>query len=301
MLPHELIAKHIAPKIKLLVIKRLYERGLGQDKIAKLLGLTQPMVSKYLRYREDEVYFLLEESSIREEIEQIVEILSHYLENGDVIGYITTFSHFMNTLLARGSLCDFHRKIDSRSELKTCSICLYLFTPFTDPVIEEVKEALNLLSLEPNAVKLIPNVGSNIVAAKKDARNIMDIVGLSGAIVREGKRLVIVGEPIYGGSRHTASVLLSVMKKWKNKRACIVISYAEDCIEKLRDNGLNVVYSGPHRDSRGLVRELENTIDRSYLPIDVIADRGGIGLEPVVYIFAENALEAVRRSLLCVR
>ncbi len=301
MLPHELIAKHIAPKIKLLVIKRLYEKGLGQDKIAKLLGLTQPMISKYLRYREDEVYFFLEESNIREEIEQIVEILSHYLEDGNILGYITTFSHFMNTLLARGSLCEFHRKIDPRDELKNCSICLYLFTPFTDPVIEEVKKALNLLSLEPNAAKLIPNVGSNIVAAKKNAKSIMDIVGLSGAIVKEGKRLVIVGEPIYGGSKHTASVLLSVMKKWRNKRACIVISYIEECIEKLRDSGLNVVYSGPHRNLKSLIKELENTIDRSYLPIDVIADRGGIGLEPVVYIFAENALEAVRRSLICLR
>jgi len=74
--PCELAVRDILPAIRALIVIELYNRGLKQKEIAKLLGLTQPAVSYYLNRRRAKRIKLLEASKeVMREVKEIVEYL----------------------------------------------------------------------------------------------------------------------------------------------------------------------------------------------------------------------------------
>ena len=298
-MPQELVARYLIPGIRALVAHALREQGLGQERIARLLGVSQPLVSRYLRRVPDSILHELSEIGIDvDDVQSIVSILAARLLLQNYTGYMDLFTSYINTLLARGTLCNLHRKLDPR--LPTgCKLCMKLFRPGSDPYIEEVEEAAKLFISKRGVEKLVPYVGSNIVAAKPQAQTIAEVVGLTGAIVRVGDRATIVGFPAYGGSKHTASILLLVYSKWPNRRAATVIAFSDRCLEKLRKAGLRVVEVGPHESPEKLISDIASVLEKQTEPIDAIADRGGVNLEPVIYVFGQSAIDSVRRALLC--
>ena len=296
VLPHELVARYLAPRLRVLVALRLREQGLGQERIARLLGVSQPMVSRYLRSSLDSVLSALEELGVeREEALSVGDTLASLLLKGDVEGYVRYATLYANSVLARGGLCRLHGGPPG------CSICGELFQAGPDPYIVEVEEAARLLSQSPGAHLLIPNVGSNIVAAKPGASSIADIVGLTGGVFREGNRVAIVGRPAYGGSRHTARVLLAAYKRWRSRRAAFVAAYRRECMETLTRAGLRLATAGPHSGPSRLVEEIEAALAAQEEPVDVLVDVGGMGVEPVVYIFSESAPKAVSLAMSCIQ
>jgi len=299
MLPHELVARYIAPLIKALIAHSLVNRGFSQERVARLLGVSQPMISKYLRRSKDNLFTELKRYGINpEEAASVVDLLAALLERGSIMEYYNTFTSYINTVLARGDLCDFHRELEPRL-LQGCDICRQAFTPVKDVVVTEVDDALRKFLQHPKAYMIIPNVGSNIVAAKRDARRVSDVVGLSGGIVRVGNKVVAIGSPVYGGSKHTAQILLKVLSRWPRKRAAMVIAYSDKCLEILRSMGLRIVVTGPHEIPERLFEEIEVVLNRVGEEPDVIADRGGYGLEPVMYILGYSATQVVNLVIKC--
>ena len=98
----------------------------------------------------------------------------------------------------------------------------------------------------------------NIVSAHPNASTINDVAGFTGRIVKVGKTVVAVGDPTLGGSKHTAEVLLTVMKKYRQYRAAVVIRYSEECVEKLSKLNHKVVKSGPHENPLKFFEDLKN-------------------------------------------
>ena len=299
MLPHELVTKYIAPVIKALIVHKLASRGFSQERIARLLGVSQPMVSKYLRRSRESLFSELEKYGLSiVEVRSIIDLLSALLERGSILEYYSAFTSYVNSVLARGDLCKFHREIEPRLPL-SCDICRQAFAPSKDIVVAEVEEAVKAFVQHPKAYMVIPNVGSNIVAARHGASSVSDVVGLTGGIIKAGKQVVTIGSPVYGGSRHTAQILLMVHRKWPRKRAAMVIAYNDKCIDFFKKRGLSVLFSGPHSSPDELLRNIEEIINSHNVSVDIIADKGGYGLEPVIYVFGESAHQVVGRVIEC--
>ncbi len=296
-LPHELVARHVAPYVKALVALALSERGMGQERIARLMGVTQPMVSRYLRWGREYALGKLREAGVPEaEAVAVAEAAAAALERGDVERYVEIVVSFLNHLLATGALCGLHRRVSP--VFRDCSVCGRVFPRSVDPLVEEVREAAETLASAPGAHLLIPRVGSNVVAARPGARSIGEVVGYTGGLFRAGDRVAVVGEPVYGGSRHTASVLLAAHRRWPPLRAAVVAAYREDCLAALEEAG-PVARAGPHRSPGELMRDLEEALDHlaeGEAPV-ALASLGGVNLEPVIYVFGETAPAAVRLLL----
>lgn len=301
MFPHELVSKYLAPGVKALVALRLRSRGFGQERIARLLGVSQPMVSKYLKRRVSDIVENLARAGVDpEEAVSVADTLASKLARGDLQGYYALFTSFANTVLSRGGLCSLHRSHGAPAD---CNICATLFAQEEDPLVREVEEAARLVAATPGAGRLIPNVGSNIVAARRGATSIYDVVGLTGALVRVGDRAVIVGKPAYGGSRHTAMVLLKAMRCADRIRAAMVVAYMKECIATIEKHGQQVLTVGPHDSPEKLLEDIAVKLSdkRVCSNVGALVDLGGLGLEPVIYIFAETAVEAAEKALSCIR
>lgn len=299
LIPHELVNELVVSELRGIVAHRLRERGFGQLKIAKLLGISQPMVSRYISVGFHEYLERLRRLGLDpSEVLRVVDMLVEKLVSGDYYEYLRLLSSFVNSLLKRGSLCDAHRK-SAPLIPSNCDLCFKLFEEVTDPYVEEVRIAYELFSLHPRGHEIVPEVGMNIVSAPPSSSDLRDVVGFSGRIICVHNKVVAAGEPVRGGSKHTASVLLKVMRKFPNIRSAVVIKYSHECLQKLVSAGLYVVRTGPHSSGAELFTVLEKTVESLQKEPDVIADAGGLGLEPVMYVFAVNAVRAVKKALIC--
>ena len=299
IVPQELVAKFVIPYIRALVAIELYRRGYSQVKIAKLLGISQPMVSRYIAEGvEYQIERLSDVGIPNEEAIAIANMLTEVASRGRKQDFMRILTSYGNTILVRGYLCNKHRELVPDIP-PDCSICMKLFSQPYDPLIEELKQAYEILKSCSKAYKLIPEVGANIVIALPSAVSTREIVGFSGRIIKVGNRIEAVGEPLYGGSRHTAQILLIVRKRYHDIRAAIVIRYSDICVEKLRRNGMVVLDTGPHENLESLYKDLEQVIKTSTRKPDAIADRGGVGIEPVIYIFGLSAIEVVKKAMIC--
>jgi len=297
LLPHELVSKYVVPYLRALVAAELTSLGVSQGRVSKLLGVTQPMVRKYINEGRDKLFSRLEEAGIsREEIEAAVKVLADIGLKRGRVEYYKTFSQLVNSFLSRCVLCDLHRRLDPEIPA-TCDLCRKLFPQQVDPYIEDARNALRVLQSFSNAYRLIPEVGMNIVVAPPGAERPEEVVGFVGRIIRVGTKVVAVGEPVYGGSRHTATVLLIVRRRWPQLRSAIVIRFEEEYLQKLSCMGYKLVFSGPHRSRSELMKDIANSISRYHSVPGALVDRGGVGIEPVIYIFDKTATSATEKAL----
>ncbi|MEM1936442.1 MAG: thiamine-phosphate synthase family protein [Sulfolobales archaeon] len=300
MLPHELVSELVVPPLRGVLAHKLSERGVSQVRISRLLGISQPMVSKYLSVPLSRLTEELRELGLDvDDVTRVTDTLVEKLVRGNYLEYLRLLSSYMNSVLKKGLLCRLHRAKAPAIPLD-CDVCFTLFGEVADPYVEEVKTAYEILSLHPRGHELVPEVGMNIVSAPPGAADFRDVVGFSGRIVRVYNKVVAAGYPTRGGSRHTASVLLNVMRKFPTVRSVVVIRYSNECIQKMINEGYNVVRIGPHTSEQELFTELERVMKALDKAPDAIADVGGMGIEPVMYVFASSAVGAVKKALTCV-
>ncbi len=299
MLPYELAVKYFVSPIKAIIAHKLYSEGYSQTKIARLLGFTQPMVYKLLSTDVD-VYYrkLLDIGFDDEEVNSYVNLLYSALIRNDVPRYMMLFTMIINKVLSSLKLCQLHHRVH-RELPRDCSICRNLHPVLQlSPFIREYEECVRKIIDHIEAYKLVPEVGMNIVYALPHAEDISDIIGLSGRIIRVGLIVEAVGKPCLGCSHHTASILLQAIKYNPSLRAAAVIRYSREFIEKLRSNGYRVVETGPHKSIKDFYSSMRNTIKKYRGRIDAIADKGGMGLEPVIYLFARDLKELLNKIFL---
>jgi predicted fused transcriptional regulator/phosphomethylpyrimidine kinase len=137
--------------------------------------------------------------------------------------------------------------------------------------------------------RLIPEVGTNIVYALPKAREIPDIAGVEGRIVRVKDSVHPVGGIGFGASDHMARAVLTAMNFDSSIRSVANIRFSEETLNILDGMMLEICEFNRAKEPPGL-----QTMDwgvasccRDGVP-DAIFDRGGIGKEAMIRIFGED-------------
>jgi predicted fused transcriptional regulator/phosphomethylpyrimidine kinase/hydrogenase maturation factor len=159
------------------------------------------------------------------------------------------------------------------------------FRPKDEVLNELEKAAYELVNIEGLA-SLIPQVGTNIVYAKKNAKDIEDVAGISGRIVRTVDGPLICGEISYGGSYNLSKVIIEAIKLDKHKRSAINLKFNERITQKLQSIGLDTV-TIPMELKKGEC-PVVLYINKSQEIHDVYIHPGSLGIEPTTTIISDN-------------
>ena len=119
------------------------------------------------------------------------------------------------------------------------------------------------------------------------AKSIKQILGISGRIVKAGEKIIVAGDLEYGGSKHVATALLSVNKKYSNIQSAINLKYRESTISKIKKMKWNTFDYDRNEEPENIKIKgstiawgITNAIRNSKKTPDVIFHKGDFGKEP---------------------
>ena len=155
----------------------------------------------------------------------------------------------------------------------------------------------------------IPECQTNFVYSEKNPISTVNILGLEGRIVKTGKLVTVAGSLKYGGSRHVASAVLQMAKKFPAIRSALNIKYDKKTIEKAIAKKLSTSSydrnSEPqkvkNKEGKTISWGIKNVIKTARTPPDITYHKGSIGKEPMILIFGENPKAVLTKLLKIVR
>jgi hydroxymethylpyrimidine/phosphomethylpyrimidine kinase len=92
--------------------------------------------------------------------------------------------------------------------------------------------------------KLIPEVGSNMVYARQNAKTLADVAGLTGRIIKVKNRAIAVGEVEFGWAKYMGSVILTALTIDKEKRVAISLRNDDKIVSACKSLGLELIEFG---------------------------------------------------------
>jgi predicted transcriptional regulator len=122
ILPEELASKSVIPAIRALIVKRLVEdHGMTQQEAAKLLGVTQPAVSKYLHEKRGAAIRLIGIREIDQATTEIAEMVSS--QKAQPIEVMSRIEAACEYVRRNRYMCDLHKKLEPGMDIDSCHVC----------------------------------------------------------------------------------------------------------------------------------------------------------------------------------
>jgi predicted fused transcriptional regulator/phosphomethylpyrimidine kinase/predicted transcriptional regulator len=280
------MVKKFLPAIRGLVAHKLKELGLEQEKIAKMVGVTQASVSHYLSVNPDHFIAKLEQfGTTVDQVQSMVDDLSAAVQKGDSAANDLLYNYW-RLLASSGSACSAHRTLSGG--LVDCDLCVRVMvkqgiskTKYN--VLAAIREACSLIEASPTFGYLIPEVYSNLVYALADATKERDVAAIPGRIIRVKGKAKVLMEPEFGSSKHMANVILSLKKLNPWVRAALNTSFDKDYLKSIEQiTGNKSVYLKAYSLSKEFFDQLRKT--RVSRPISAVVDPGANGYEPNIYL-----------------
>ena len=145
----------------------------------------------------------------------------------------------------------------------------------------------------------VPEVGTNLVFALPGARGPEEVCALESRIVPMRDTVTSGGCVAFGASVRLATVVLSAMRYDRGVRSAMNLRYTDENVRAIRKAGLSVGSfdraAEPERKRRGHDWGTEDAIRALGFVPDVIYDRGGHGLEPMIRLMASSPEELVMK------
>jgi predicted fused transcriptional regulator/phosphomethylpyrimidine kinase/predicted transcriptional regulator len=301
--PCEMMVDSFLPSMRALVARRLKEDGLSQGKIASLLGLTQASVSSYLSTSPAKQTAALSSLGVtQEEGETYAALLAEDLKNNPTYAVATLYS-IWSRLIGRGIACALHRS--EHPFLATCEVCMNVFGPergHAEGAVEHVEQALRSIEGSSLFVRVMPEISVNVAYSPVGARSVEDVVAIPGRIVRVRGQARSFMKPEYGASTHLAAILLEVERKHPSLRAAMNLRYDERMSKVIAQLQVKQLTMGREYPAGSQDKVLGALRARLSAPggageFEAVVDLGGEGVEPSLYLFAEDAIKVVERSI----
>jgi len=167
--------------------------------------------------------------------------------------------------------------------------------------MRELSDSINHFKQIKNIYKIIPECQTNFVFAKKNPKSVMDVLGVSGRLVKSGKEVVTAGEIVYGGSQHVGTAVIQVNKKFPEIRSGLNIKYDPKIISKAKKSKFTVLSYDRSKESKKSKQKENSSISwgisnciNAKSP-DIIYHKGDIGKEPMILIFGKNPSEIIQK------
>jgi len=153
--------------------------------------------------------------------------------------------------------------------------------------------------------KLIPEVQSNLGAGLEGAVDLDDVIGIPGRIIKKGEDIATLAFPEFGGSRHVADIVLTVMKFDPSKRAVMNIKFDDELIRICKKLRFKIASFDRQREPRKVKVQEGSSLEwgtataiRSFGSVpDIIFDRGGVGKEEMIRVIASDVESLVEKVL----
>jgi uncharacterized protein len=125
LLPSEIESKSLIPAVRAILAKELVKvRGLKEEEVARLLGITQAAVSNYIRGTRGDIELISKLSSFQEIMRMIKEIeedlASHRAYSASTLSKFIALCNYMRYSLI---ICDVHHRLESEIDEKVCEQC----------------------------------------------------------------------------------------------------------------------------------------------------------------------------------
>jgi predicted fused transcriptional regulator/phosphomethylpyrimidine kinase/predicted transcriptional regulator len=296
--PCEVMVVQLLPAFRALISHHLMkDYNFTQSQVAEALGVTQASISRSrTQLKRFEKHYT---PGVRRAAKTIAEQLSRgelSLEEG-----IGVLCDFCRSQRIGGILCRLHR--DENPELATCNICGEGVIPkFRIGVLNSLIRGTQLLQASSEFTAIIPQVQSQLVMSVPDAHDVDDVAGFPSRIGTLDKRAHAFTGPEFGASTHLSQILL-LIQKWKpTQRAAIVLKYQPDMektLQKLKLSYIQVIrktVQGRRDTDEALIAAIRDVLSEKE-SVDVLIDKGLVGIEAVAYLFAEDAEQAASKAI----
>ena len=167
--------------------------------------------------------------------------------------------------------------------------------------VKELLYSIDNFKQIKNIHKIIPECQTNFVFAKTNPKTINDVLGISGRLVKAGKKIVTVGEIVYGGSQHVASAVIQINKKFPEILSCINIKYNPQIISKAKKLGFVVLSYDRNKEPKNVKKQENSSINWGISSIlktkcpDLIYHKGDFGKESMILIFGETPNDVIKK------
>jgi len=168
--------------------------------------------------------------------------------------------------------------------------------------IENLEKAVAILENCEEFAKLIPEVRSNIVMAKEDAKDVSDVAGIPGRITTVHGKPKAFMKPEFGVSSHMARLVLNIMKHDILKRSAVNIKYDPKIVEICEKLGLKISFYDRNDEPEDVKSVeggtipwgVETAIKRIKDVPDVIYHKGAWGKEPSISLIGTDAVDVAK-------
>ncbi|AJM92946.1 bifunctional hydroxymethylpyrimidine kinase/phosphomethylpyrimidine kinase [Nitrosopumilus piranensis] len=167
---------------------------------------------------------------------------------------------------------------------------------------EELSSAITKFTKINGIYKNIPECQTNFVFSKQKPKSTKDVLGISGRIVRAGKNVIVAGNLEYGGSKHVATALLAMNKKYPQICSAINLKYQNETISKIKKSKLVVSNYDRNKEPQDVKNKgstikwgINSAIKNSKSCPDIIYHKGDFGKEPMIIVFGNTPKNILKK------
>jgi len=190
--------------LKKAIARILYDKGIDQLEISKILNLSQPRVSNYCNSK----------NKPPKDILDIAEKISEKIKNGNNPNFNTCITF-------------------SEKEFKGAFYIAYkneIISDENNKIVDNLTEAFILLK-GVNIGRLIPEVKINVAMSKENPKNTDDVAAFVNGLIVVDEKITGFNGIRFGRSKHLSSVLLR-LKKDLDINAIMNIAYIRNVVNK---------------------------------------------------------------------